>query len=142
MEGHSNKRCADEYSEVQTDLGNVETPKVGHDEKEDTDRRKMDQHCDDPHDDDLNFLDRTHQSTPWLDHVADHDGRYKYGQQTVRCERVDDVLRNERVEHVDYDLVDSDLFAFIDGLLVVCVCDFELVWADSDHELGPDEANE
>jgi hypothetical protein len=142
MNHHAHKRATDQNTQVESNLRNVETEQIRHDEEEDTNRGKVDQHRDDAHDDDFNLLDSAHERAAWLDHITNDHGGDEDGEQAVRRKGVDNVLRNEGFEHVDDDGVDSNVFALVNGILVVCVGHFELVAADWLHEFGPDEADQ
>lgn len=142
MNHHADQRATDQNTQVKSNLRNVETEQIRHNEEEDTNRRKVDQHRDDAHDDDFNLFNSTHERAPGLNNVTNDHGGDENGEQAVCRKGVDNVLRNEGFEHIDDDGVDGDVFALVNRLLLVCVGHFELVAADWLHEFGPDEADE
>lgn len=142
MQEHSHKRAADQDAQVQSNFSNIETEQIGHDEEEDTNRRKIDEYSDDAHDDNFNLFDCAHERAARFDDIADDYCGDEDGEQAVCRKSVDDVLRDERFEHVHHNGVDGDVFALFNHLFIIFVCDFELIAADWLHEFGPDETDE
>ena len=140
MQNHAAQCGSDQDAEIDADFCNVETEEVWHDEEEDTNWCKVDEHSDNLHDDLLNFLNCTDQGAAGLDAVAQHDGGDKYSEQRVGSHSVDDVIGDQRVEHVNDDIVNFKSLALVDGFLVSFV-DLQLVTANNSHELRPDQAN-
>ena len=92
MQDHAAKRSADQDAKIDTDLSNIETEEVRHDEKENTDWREVNENGDDLHYDLLDLFDCTDQGAARLDAVTEHNSSDEYGQQRICSHGVDDVV--------------------------------------------------
>ena len=134
VQNHTAQCAADQDAKIDADFRDVKTEQVGHDQEEDTNRCEINQHRNDLHDDLLDFLNRADQRAAGLDTVPEHHSSDENCQKRIRSHGINDIVGDQRVEHVDNDFVNLEGLAFVDGFLVSFV-DLQLVAADYGHEL-------
>lgn len=100
----------------------------------------MDKESDDLHDDLLDLFNRSDEGAAGLDTVAKNDGRNEDSKQRVGGHGVDDVVWDQRIEHVNDHFVNLERRSLIDRLLVF-LGGCQLIATDRNHEFGPHQAD-
>jgi len=75
-----------------------------------------------------------------FDEIAHDDTTYENGEEAVGGKGVNDVVGNERLEHIDDDVVDGYCLTILYGILVV-FGDEKRFASDGNHELRPYETH-